>query len=787
MRARLLLFSCLLLAFCFPAGFCRAGLNPTERAWLAKHPVVRYAIDPHGWPIEYMEDGEHRGLTQAYLSRISEISGLRFELVPVANRQQAVDMMLSGRIDLLTALSSGLIPPEVGRRIRLSDPYFSGSTVLVTQPDKPIVFSTSKLSDKTIAVESGDPYEYFLRENFPAVDIVATPTPLAALDAVADGKAYAAVGLDAVMQSVIRRRYYGSLRIAGSVSEMPRLVSMAVNKEQPQLLSIINDSLAQLTADDTQQMLEDWLQTTDYGAPSWRSIARYYALELAGVSLVLLLLLAFAQRAHAARRAAQRSEAEKSTFLAVMSHEIRTPMNAVLASVELLRQAELPPRERELAALANASAVNLLELLDNVLDVSKLNARRLRLEPLATDAAALASGVAAIYRACAEKKGLELQQEMLGLCSRLLVVDPVRLRQILSNLLSNAVKFTRQGKVSLRLELQEIEKERALLCIQVSDTGIGIAPEQQARLFQEYAQADNTQQRYGGTGLGLLICRQLVELMSGRIALDSQPERGTTVTLWLPVRHAPAEAAAEAEPDAVSAPAALKEACDPILVVEDQPANRFIIAQQLLQLGYRAVTADNGAAALALLDQGQRFAMALLDCNLPGISGYQLALRLRRHPALQWQPYLPIIAISATTGIEHQQRCLDSGIDSCLTKPLRLAQLEQIMTLWLDHRPGPAPAAPAPPDGELTQLLSHSCDADAAALRQALQARDWPQAEHYAHRLHGVALSAGLPRLPALAAEMQTALRLPQPDSARLRDLLQALEAALPQAEPSGD
>ena len=785
MRARLLLPSCLFLALSLLSGHGHAGFSAEERAWLAGHPVVRYAIDPHGWPIEYMEDGEHRGLTQAYLSRISQISGLRFELVPVANRQQAVDMMLSGRIDLLTALSSGLIPPEVSRRIRFSDPYFSGSTVLITRPDKPIVFSTAKLADKTIAVESGDPYEYFLRENFPAVDIVATPTPLEALDAVADGKAYAAVGLDAVMQSVIRRRYYGSLRIAGSVSEMPRLVSMAVNKNQPRLLSIINGSLAQLTADDTQQMLEDWLQTTDYGAPSWRSIGRYYALELSLAALVLLLLLVFAQRAHAARRAAQRSEAQKSTFLAVMSHEIRTPMNAVLASVELLRQAELPPRERELAALANASAVNLLELLDNVLDVSKLNAQRLRLEPLPTDTAALASGVAAIYRACAEKKGLALQLEMNGLCGRLLVVDPVRLRQILSNLLSNAVKFTRHGTVFLMLELQNIEEDSALLRVQVSDTGIGIAPEQQAKLFQEYAQADDTQRRYGGAGLGLLICRQLVELMGGRIALASQPQRGTTVTLWLPVRHVPAAAEPDAEPDVASAPAAINEACDPILVVEDQPANRFIIAQQLLQLGYRAVTVEHGAAALALLDQGQRFAMALLDCNLPGISGYQLALRLRRHPALQWQPYLPIIAISATTGIEHQQRCLDSGIDSCLTKPLRLAQLEQIMTLWLDHRPA-APPPPAPDDA-LAQLLSHSCDADAAALRQALQARDWPQAEHYAHRLHGVALSAGLPRLPALATEMQTLLRQPQPDAARLQTLLQTLEAALPQAAPSGD
>ncbi|AXE31857.1 sensor protein evgS [Chromobacterium phragmitis] len=771
-----------LLLCCWASfGWASSPFSTEERAWLARHPVVRYAIDPHGWPIEYLEDGKHKGLTQEYLQRIADISGIRFQLVPVQNRHQAMGMLLSGKLDLVTATSPRLIPPPFNKQMLFSDPYFSGSTLLVTRPDKPIVFDPSRLSGKMVAVEQGDPYEYFLREHYPEVRILQTPTPLAALDAVANGDAYAAVGLDAILQSVIQRRYYGKLHIAGSVSEMPRLVSMAVNQQQPMLRDIINAALGQLTAEDTDNILYNWLRATDYGTPTVGSIIRHYWVEFSMLAVALLLLLLFSQHARTAKRAAQRSEADKSLFLAMMSHEIRTPLNAVLASVELLRGSMLPPRERELVALANASAVNLLELLDNVLDISKLDARKLLLEPVPIDMAALASGVAGIYRPCAEKKGLALTTQLSGLSDVRVWLDPVRMRQILSNLLSNAVKFTHQGEVLLRVELQQGESGNGTLLITVQDTGIGIALEQQGRLFKAYAQAGDSRQGYGGSGLGLAICRQLVELMSGSISLSSLPDRGTTMTLRLPVDSEPAPAVELVSPP--SGHGGLMEAYSPVLVVEDQPANRFVIGQQLETLGFRSVMAEDAAAALALLDQGRRFSLVLLDCNLPDMDGYELARRLRQHPALQWQAYLPIVAISATTGIEHQQRCLESGMDSSLTKPLQLAQLENILILWLDHQAAEfeatAPPLPASAGGALEEIFRVSARDDMAELEKALAERNWPQARHHAHRLHGAALSADKAELAVAAARLEDALLGGDNNAEHLQGLLAALAEQL--------
>ncbi|WP_158021046.1 ATP-binding protein [Chromobacterium sphagni] len=761
------------LASAAPAG---VAFSPEERQWMRQHPVVPYTVDPY-WPIEYVEDGKHQGLTRDYLEAISRISGLKFKMVAARNWRDALPQMKEDRVFLATMVSSRLISEGRRQAILLTVPYLARTTVIVTTPDKPMVFDPAVLAGKTVAVKGGGGYENYLREHFPGIRLILTSDPEDELEAVASGKAYAAVGSDVVLEPIMERKYMETLSLAGTIPEMYAVISMGVSKRHPELRAIIDKSLAQLTAEDTGKMYDYWVENLRLGAPSWRAIVRYYSNTLIGLSTLLLLLGYWVLRARRSQRAAEASEAAKSMFLAVMSHEIRTPMNAVLAAIELLQRTPQTPRQRELSSLANSSATNLLELLDDVLDVSRMGARGVQLELAPVDLALLAQGVADSNRLKAESKGLGWSLTLAGLDQAAVMLDPLRMRQILSNLLSNAVKFTERGEVALLLHLDQVEGGRGKLLITVRDSGIGIDKPQQARLFTAFTQVDSsTTRRYGGSGLGLSICKQLVELMGGSILLDSELGVGTTISVTLPVQLADKETpplAPEAAP--AGAPAATSGK-GRVLLVEDQPMNQAVIGQQLQELGYLATVVDNGPAALLLLDEGMHFDVILLDCYMPGMDGYETAQRIRQWEAAGGLSHIPVIAISAATDPAHQNQCLASGMDGILTKPLRIRELADVLDMWTDSDADeealemPPPAAAA----QWGQLFYESSHADLANLKQALEQENWIQARHRAHRLRGAALTAGVAGLAELAERLEQSLQangtLPAVDGARWLD-----------------
>ncbi|WP_434628944.1 ATP-binding protein [Chromobacterium sp. CV08] len=755
----------MVLAISAPSAYAapdEAIFSPAERQWIRQHPVVPYTIDPY-WPLEYVEDGEHRGLTRDYLEAISKISGLQFKMVAARNWRDALPQMDQDKIFLSTMVSSGLISERRRQAMLLTVPYLARTTVIITTPDKPMVFDPAILAGKTVTVKGGGGYENYLREHFPGIRLLLTSDPEDALEAVASGKAYAAIGSDVVLEPILERKYMASLSQAGTIPGMYAVISMGVSRRHPELCSILNKSLAQLTAAETGKMYDYWVESLRLGAPSWRAIVRYYSNTLIGLTTLLLLLGYWVLRARRSQRVAEASEASKSMFLAVMSHEIRTPMNAVLAAIELLQRTPQTPRQQELASLANSAATNLLELLDDVLDASKMDARGLQLELVPVDLALLAQGVADSNRLRAQSKGLGWSLTLQGLDEVALMLDPLRMRQILSNLLSNAVKFTEHGEVALLLHLDQIEGDRGKLLLTVRDTGIGIDKQQQARLFTAFTQVDSsTTRRYGGSGLGLSICRQLVELMGGSILLDSELGVGTTISVTLPVRLADAAAPlVEPQPDPV-----LPGGRGRVLLIEDQPMNRAVIGQQLRELGYQATVADSGLDALALLERGERFDMILLDCYMPGMDGYETARRIRECEAGQ----TPIIAISAATDPAHQSLCLESGMDGMLSKPLRIHELADVLEMWIDGDDGQAAPEAVPAllsVRQWRQLFQQTSHADLASLRQALLQSDPIRARHHLHRLKGAALTIGADELARRTEWLEQLLRqdsLPSPD-----------------------
>lgn len=340
---------------------------------------------------------------------------------------------------------------------------------------------------------------------------------------------------------------------------------------------------------------------------------------------------------------------------------------------------------------------------------------------------------------------------------------------MLANLVGNAVKFTEEGRVELNLQLEEIRHSRGNLSVDVADTGVGIASEQQRLIFEPYAQADEaTTRRFGGTGLSLSICKELVELMGGHIRLHSEPGIGTTIGFTLPVQLAPAvlhdEVISSAGVMDTTARGSSTAVC--VLVVDDHPGNRFIIAAQLGELGVSTEVVADGEAALELLGR-QAFDLVLMDCHMPGLNGYEVTRRLRAREDAG--AHLPVIAVSAATDATHIDECMECGMDGSLAKPLQLKDLASILALWIDGW-----AAPPQDDGrpagtlratDLRALFGEDIDSDMRALHTALEKGDKPSAVQIAHRIRGAALMAGATAVASAVVALDNSLRAAQDES----------------------
>src|SRR5215470_13725498 len=396
--------------------------------------------------------------------------------------------------------------------------------------------------------------------------------------------------------------------------------------------------------------------------------------------------------AAAARDAAEqaRCEAEaanlaKSTFLATMSHEIRTPMNGVLGMIEVLERQELTKDQRRMIVTMRESAQALLRIIDDVLDFSKIEAGRLELEATPFSLSGLVEGALNTFRPQVLAKGLTLDSEIDAGSQDALVGDPTRVRQILFNLLSNAIKFTTNGGVRVHAGTVPLGGGNTRATLTVTDTGIGLGAEQIARLFQPFVQADSsTTRKFGGTGLGLSIVQRLAQSMGGDVAVKSTPGAGSTFVVTLTLLAAPMDSPLKAllRP-VVSARASARTGETPrVLVVEDHPVNREVLMLQLKLLGIAADAVENGVDGLEAWTRG-RYAAILADIHMPHMDGHELARRLRAAEADRGAVHTPIVAITANAIKGEEERCLASGMDAYLVKPVSVERLRATLERWL--------------------------------------------------------------------------------------------------------
>jgi PAS domain S-box-containing protein len=407
-----------------------------------------------------------------------------------------------------------------------------------------------------------------------------------------------------------------------------------------------------------------WLRTQAHGDSMGKRLLR-----LTGVAIDITKEKEMVARLEQACAGAEAAMHAKSEFLANMSHEIRTPMNGIIGTLSLLQDSGITEDQRDNFNTIRSCGESLLQLVNDILDLSKIEAGKLTLEQIPFSADALVQDALAIVSPTALSKGLKVFGNCAADLPNAVIGDPLRLRQILLNLLSNAVKFTERGSVGVELSALTQGGDSIELQFIVRDTGIGISPEVQKSVFEPFTQADSsTTRRYGGTGLGLTISRGLIALMNGRLEMESELGRGTCFHIFVTLRAATGLAGPRRPAEERIRPAKRRMR---ILLVEDNAVNRKVAVRLLERMGHEVEVAVDGERAVAAV-AGNTYDLALMDCQMPVMDGYAATRAIRQ---LNLPHRLPIVAMTANAMPEDRQRCLEAGMDGYVSKPISTAQL----------------------------------------------------------------------------------------------------------------
>ena len=656
-----------------------------ELRWMIEHPRIKVAINDQFMPLSFVdEQGELKGLVADLLATLSVRTGIEFEAVRAHSVLEVVALVKSGKADMLGGITRST---ALENKLTFTRPYLITPFVLTTPigPDGPQTLDD--MAGLRVALVRGNALREFIVQNHPNITVVDADNAPAALEMVAKGKADAAISTLASARFLVSRRFAKQLKITSTVGTQPEQIGFATADDNPHLSAILSKALLSLTPGDMSELSSRWRTDTSPVESFWlRNRAEIIqgftiaaALLLVAIAWITYLQRVIARRQqlvnelNAAKQRADEANRAKTTFLATMSHEIRTPMNAVIGMLELaMKKADQGIIDRFAIEVASVSARELLDLIGDILDIARIESGHLSLNPKRSNIKSLVEAVTRMFDGLARQKQLSLVCESSPAADVDVLIDPIRFKQIVSNLLSNAIKFTNKGEVRLTLTVQPAhDAQHVSVCLRVADTGVGISVQDQSRLFSPFVQAsNNTQSARQGSGLGLVICRELCEMMGGQLHLDSVEGLGTQIDIVMvvPVLEHEEHAVDGHEPEP-----GIGRSLN-ILVVDDYPANRMLLAQQLSYLGHRVTDAENGVLGLKAWRLGY-FDVVITDCSMPLMNGYQLAQAIRAEEAQLARAACQIFGFTANAQPGEVERCLEAGMDRCLFKPISLKDL----------------------------------------------------------------------------------------------------------------
>lgn len=786
----------------------------SEKKWLADNPTVKVSVNAFYAPFTMIDaSGNFYGVTADILRLIRLRTGIHFEPVSADSVNGMEQQLAAKKTAFIGAVTQS---DDRNKNLLFSRAYFTSPFVMIESKDKN--FSGNLPAGTRVALAEKNSLIPELRQQSPGIQIIETANASIAMQLVDDGEADVAIHTLFGASYMIDRYFRDRLKIGGRIGQQTAGVAFAISRDQPELQSILNKSLENISPADINSVIDKWQTRPDVRLDTWELYKTRFWLVFSVAGIIILTSLIwiyYLRREVNARQLAQqnlqsqlehnvmlsralseeRERAEKanrakSTFLATMSHEIRTPVSAIIGLLELaVNTTDRQFDEEDPIRVAWESARTLMGLIGDILDMARIESGRLEMAPEWVRSTDLLPPILRVFEGLARQKSLRLCCTLPPRLPYQVFIDPLRFRQVLSNLVSNAIKFTDRGSINVDMAIQCPEQgNQAVLRISVVDTGKGISDDEQKDIFDPWVQAKNSQAQ-SGSGLGLAICAQLVQMMGGEISMRSMIGQGTQVSFTVPVQksHQRPELKPEQKHEVAVDSLPLR-----ILAVDDHPANRLLLRSQLTHLGHRVKEARDGDEAWALW-QEDVFDMVITDCSMPGMDGLALTRLIRKHAGED----VVILGLTANAWPEERVRCQQAGMNDCLFKPLQLPQLKSILHEVMKNLPVKPEAGPVLSnllnDEKLRELSNH----DEAMLRELLsltlqtnqedlllaeelmQLQDWPELARCIHRISGAAQICGARRARSACQMLESASRASSPDETALACLWQETREAI--------